>query len=67
MNDPSVSIRLDDAHQAYRPGATVSGEYRVESLLSDEVKAIEVSVLWYTEGKGGRGSGRPRFSAFVAG
>jgi hypothetical protein len=52
MNEPAVVIRLDDNGRAYRPGETLSGEYRVESLAADEVKAIELSVLWYTEGKG---------------
>ena len=52
MNEPVVLIRLDDNGRVYRPGETLSGEYRVESLAADEVKAIELSVLWYTEGKG---------------
>lgn len=52
MNEPVVLIRLDDNGRTYRPGEVLSGEYHVESLASDEVKAIEFSVLWYTEGKG---------------
>ena len=45
-------IRLDGNGRVYRPGETLSGEYRIESLDASQVKAIEVSVLWYTEGKG---------------
>jgi hypothetical protein len=52
MNGPLVRIRLDGNGRAYRPGETLSGEYRVESVPADEIKAVEVSVLWYTEGKG---------------
>jgi hypothetical protein len=52
MNGPLVRIRLDGNGRVYRPGETLSGEYRIESVAADEIKAVEVSVLWYTEGKG---------------
>lgn len=48
----SVVIRLDGDGRVYRPGDTLSGEYWCESLGAGLVKAIEVSVLWHTEGKG---------------
>ena len=34
------------------PGETLAGSYRFESMGSETIQAIEVSVLWYTEGKG---------------
>lgn len=52
MNEPHVTIRLDGGGRVYRPGDTLSGEYRLNSLEDDSVRAVEVSVLWYTEGKG---------------
>jgi len=52
MNGPLVRIRFDGNGGVYRPGDTLSGEYRVESVPANEIKAVEVSVLWYTEGKG---------------
>lgn len=52
MNEPRVRIRLDGNGRAYRPGETLSGEYQLENVPPGEVRAIEVSVLWYTEGKG---------------
>lgn len=52
MNGASVTIVFDGNGRAYRPGATLSGEYRLESLNPSDIKAVEVSVLWYTEGKG---------------
>ncbi len=52
MNGPLVSIRFDGNGRAYRPGETLSGEYRIESVATEEIKAVEVSVLWCTEGKG---------------
>jgi hypothetical protein len=52
MNEPAVIIRLDSTCAGYQPGETLSGEYRLQSVDRDELSAIEVSVLWYTEGKG---------------
>ena len=53
MNDePAVVIRLDGDGRIHRPGETLSGEYWIESLEASQLKAIQVSVLWHTEGKG---------------
>jgi hypothetical protein len=51
-DEPTVVIRFEGDHRVHRPGETLSGEYWVESLEAGQVKAIEVSVLWHTEGKG---------------
>ena len=50
--EPTVVIRLDGDGSVYRPGETLSGQYRIKSLAPIQVKAIEVSVLWHSEGKG---------------
>lgn len=52
MNDAHIAIRFDGNGRVYRPGEVLAGEYRLSSADPAEVKAIEVSVLWYTEGKG---------------
>ena len=52
MSDPAVIIRLDGNGRTYQPGETLSGEYRLEAVEHDQVKAVEASVLWYSEGKG---------------
>ena len=52
MNEPEVIIRLDDNGRAYAPGASLSGEYRIEGHRSGNLQAVEVSVLWHSEGKG---------------
>jgi len=52
MNEPRVTIRFDGNGRAYQPGETLSGEYRLESVRPEDVKAVEVSVLWHTDGKG---------------
>jgi hypothetical protein len=51
-NEPSVAIHLDEEKQNYQPGENLSGEYIFEGLSAEQIKAVEVSVLWYTEGKG---------------
>jgi hypothetical protein len=53
MNDePTVQIRLEGDRRVHWPGETLAGEYWIESLEAGQVKGIEVSVLWHTEGKG---------------
>ena len=50
--EPTVVIRLEGDHRVHLPGEPLSGEYWIESLDTGQVRAIEVSVLWHTEGKG---------------
>jgi hypothetical protein len=52
MNEPTIIIRLDCGSRVCEPGETLSGEYRIESVERDQIRATESSVLWYTEGKG---------------
>lgn len=52
MSETAITIRFDGNGRAYQPGETLEGEYRLASVAPGEVKAIEVSVLWYTEGTG---------------
>ncbi|MEX0711664.1 MAG: hypothetical protein WD847_17915 [Pirellulales bacterium] len=51
MND-AVSISLDGHRRTYQPGEILSGEYRIERMLAVEPSAVELSVLWHTEGQG---------------
>jgi hypothetical protein len=52
MIQPAVSVRLDDRRRHYRPGDILSGEIRIETLQPDQIRAVELSVVWCTEGKG---------------
>jgi len=49
---PRLTIRLHAEGRTFAPGSTLCGQYWLEGLPTEEVKAIELSVLWYTEGKG---------------
>lgn len=50
--EPLISVRLADRRTVYAPGETLTAEYQVDAVDVDEISAIEVSVLWHTEGKG---------------
>ena len=50
--EPTVIIRLDGNGRVYRPGESLAGDYWIESLTACQLKVVEVSVLWHTEGKG---------------
>jgi hypothetical protein len=51
-SEPSIIIRLEGNGRIHRPGDALSGEYAFEDFSAEQIKALEVSVLWYTEGKG---------------
>jgi hypothetical protein len=50
--EPSVNIRFDSNGRIYRPGETLAGEYVFHDLPESPAKTLEVSVVWFTEGKG---------------
>jgi len=52
MNAATITVRFDENGRSYRPGETLSGQYVLDAIGPDEIAAIEVSVLWTTEGKG---------------
>ncbi len=52
MNEPRINISIDANRRDFQPGETIAGEFSLESFDTAEIKAVEVSVLWYSEGKG---------------
>jgi hypothetical protein len=52
MSEPSVTIRFDGNGRTYRPGETLAGEYAFSNLPDGEAKNLEVSIVWFTDGKG---------------
>jgi hypothetical protein len=52
MSEPSVTIRFDGNGRTYRPGETLAGDYAFNDLPDGEAKNLEVSIVWFTEGKG---------------
>jgi hypothetical protein len=49
---PLVSIQIDNRQAPHLPGQTLKGEYQIDAVEPGELRAVELSVLWYTEGKG---------------
>ena len=52
MTIPVLTLSLDESRRVFRPGETLSGQYRIDAPVGGEPQAAETSVLWYTEGKG---------------
>ncbi len=52
VGQPLISIQLTDRRSSYRPGELLRGSFQIDAIEAHELHAVEVSVLWYTEGKG---------------
>ena len=52
MDSPRLTLTLDQEGEAFFPGETLSGSYSITSIDPAFVRAVELSVLWQTEGKG---------------
>ncbi|MDO4558278.1 MAG: hypothetical protein Q4C47_04870 [Planctomycetia bacterium] len=50
--EPRIRIRFDQDRRICEPGETLSGEFFVDGSPAWDLRAMEISVLWYTEGKG---------------
>ena len=52
MSVATLNLTLDGARTEYQPGETLAVEYYVDAPVNGELQAVEISVLWHTEGKG---------------
>ncbi len=52
MTQPRLSLALSDHARLYAPGELLSGQFSVHGAPENDLRAIEISVLWHTEGKG---------------
>src|SRR5689334_22881768 len=52
MNGTKISFVFDEHAGLYMPGDLMSGECMVEAADPRQVRSLEISVLWYTLGKG---------------
>lgn len=52
MDSPRLALILDQSDEVLYPGETISGSYAITGLDQELVRAVEVSVLWQTVGKG---------------
>lgn len=49
---PRVDMQFDTPHRQHEPRDHLAVRYRIEGCGGERIRAIEHSVLWYTEGKG---------------
>ncbi len=49
---PAILLELDHHAGPYWPGDTISGRFGVATQDGGDVRAVELSVLWYTVGQG---------------
>lgn len=49
---PRVELQFEHVDRQHDPGDSLAVRYRIEGCGEERVRAIEHSVLWYTEGKG---------------
>ena len=52
MTSPVIQLQLDAADRHYAPGGTLTGRSFVDDPQQRTPRAAELSVLWYTAGKG---------------
>jgi hypothetical protein len=52
MTTSSIRMIFDSPNAHYQPGDRLTGRYTVENTQFRPVRAVELSVLWYTAGKG---------------
>jgi len=52
MMQPRLTLALDDHSRRYQPSELLGGQYRVHGTAPEDIRAVELSVLWHTEGKG---------------
>jgi hypothetical protein len=65
--EPLISIRLDNPRKHYYSSDTLHCQYQVDRIDPALIHAMEVSVLWYTEGKGEEDLGIHYFERHVSG
>lgn len=61
MTPRQIEILFDDDRLSYEPGEELSGQFLVVPSEGQTLKAVEVSVLWQTEGKGDEDLGVTHF------
>ncbi len=50
--EPLLSLQLAEPRRIYQPGDELECECQIDAVEANDIQAVELSVLWYTEGKG---------------
>ncbi|NDC62446.1 MAG: hypothetical protein EBZ59_00300 [Planctomycetia bacterium] len=62
--NPEVTVQFDHPDRIYEPSGAIGIRYRIEVGDDERIRAIEHSMLWYTEGKGEEDMGVHFFERF---
>lgn len=52
IRTPRVHVAFDHIDRRYEPGDPITLKCTVDGLRDEELRALELSLAWYTEGKG---------------
>ena len=52
IDAPTITLKLDSTAGEYQPGQRLSGHFMAEGATPWLVRSAELSILWYTAGKG---------------
>jgi hypothetical protein len=66
LRQPLISIQIDRGQQVFEPGDVLSGGFQDDAVDPAEVRVVEVSVLWFTEGTGDEDMGVHYFERLTA-
>ncbi len=66
MREPEIVIHFDDDRRLYQSGEPLAGHFEMDPLLVADAQAVELSVLWYTEGQGDEDLAVHHFQRFSA-
>lgn len=67
MMEPLISIQIQEFRPSFRPGELLTVDYQIDAVGKGDLQAVEASVLWFTEGKGGEDLGVHYFERRVPG
>jgi hypothetical protein len=65
MTPSAIRLTLDSPTAHYQPGDRLTGRFSVDGSPSWSVRAAELSILWYTAGKGEEDMAVHHFERFV--
>ncbi len=65
MSAPLISIDVEHRQRPHSAGEPLNGEFQIDAVDAAELRAVELSVLWYTEGKGDEDLGVHHFERWT--
>jgi hypothetical protein len=66
LRQPLISIQIDHGQQVFEPGEVLAGAFQIDAVDPAELQAVEISVLWFTEGTGEEDLGVHYFEQLTA-